>query len=262
VMTSDLFMPNPRPIKLYYPWVYSDTKVRAELAVIESKQAELEILNGTASLMPKEVTKNKPPNIDTFSDDPVATVEMWDEMSNQRGSANFGKPDSYNRREFELFTRMEQSPNPHSRIVLDSDRDELGMPRANLDWRLSAIDKKSIRQLQEIIGEEVGRSEIGRIRLKEWLRDKDNNSDWTSALGGGWHNMGTTRMADSPNRGVVDANCKVFGLSNLYMAGSSCFPTSGAANPTLTLLALTYRLSAHLKTSVMKKVEVPHKVTI
>src|SRR5258708_855566 len=63
VMTSDLFMPVVRSIKLYYPWVYSNTKVRAELAVTESKQAQLKILNGTASLMPNETTLDKPPNI-------------------------------------------------------------------------------------------------------------------------------------------------------------------------------------------------------
>lgn len=262
VMTSDLFMPYARPIKLYYPWVYADTKVRAELAVTESKQAELKILNGTASLMPKEVTSNKPPNIDTFSDDAAATVEMWEEMNNQRGKENFGKPDNYAHREFELFTRMEQSPNPDSRILLDNETDELGVPRANLDWRLNAIDKTSIRLLQEIIGEEVGRSEIGRVRLKEWLRDEKNNSDWTSALGGGWHNMGTTRMSDSPRSGVVDANCKVFGLSNLYIAGSSCFATSGAANPTLTLLALTYRLSQHLKLMAVRNFEIPYQAVV
>jgi choline dehydrogenase-like flavoprotein len=262
VMTSDLFMPFERPIKLYYPWVYSDTKVRAELAMTENKQAELRVLNGTASLMPKEVTSNKPANIDTFPGDAVATVEMWNEMNKLRGKENFGKPENYECKEFELFTRMEQAPNPNSRIQLDRETDELGVPRANLDWRLSAIDKKSIRQLQKIIGEEVGRSEIGRIRMKKWLRDEKKNNDWPTTLGGGWHNMGTTRMADSPTEGVVDANCKVFGLTNLYMAGSSCFATSGAANPTLTLLALTFRLSAHLKTTAIKNLETIHKVTV
>ncbi|MBI1767594.1 MAG: GMC family oxidoreductase [Bacteroidetes bacterium] len=259
VMTSDLFMPFAREIKLYYPWVYSETKVRAELAVTESKQTQLKILNGTASLIPKEIALNKPPNIDTFPDDAEATVQMWDKMNNQRGQENFGMPENYERREFELFTRMEQSPNPNSRIQLDKEKDELGVPRVNLDWRLSAIDKKSIRQLQEVLGEEVGRSEIGRVRLKEWLQDENNDSDWTSALGGGWHNMGTTRMSDSPSEGVVDANCKVFGLTNLFMAGSSCFTTSGAVNPTLTLLALTLRLSEHLKAGALNNFNLGRK---
>ena len=62
--------------------------------------------------------------------------------------------------------------------------------------------------------------------------------------------MGTTRMTDVPKQGVVDANCKVHGINNLYMAGSSCYPTAGSPNPTLTVVALTLRISDHLKNKV------------
>jgi choline dehydrogenase-like flavoprotein len=251
VMTSSLFMPFARQTKLYYPWVYARTKMKAELAMTESKQAQLKTLNGTASLMPKEATQSKQPNIETFSDNAEETLEMWNKISKQRDKEYFYPSENYECKEFELFTRMEQSPNPNSRVRLDNELDELGVPRVILDWRLSALDKKSIRLLQEVVGEEVGRTEIGRIRLMEWLRD-ETNDDWTPALGGGWHNMGTTRMSDNSKQGVVDANCKVFGLTNLYMAGSSCFPTSGAANPSLSLLALTFRLSDHLKKIIKK----------
>jgi choline dehydrogenase-like flavoprotein len=65
--------------------------------------------------------------------------------------------------------------------------------------------------------------------------------------------MGTTRMSSNPKEGVVDANCKVHGISNLYMAGSSCYVTAGAVNPTLTLLALTIRLSDHVKQQISSK---------
>ena len=61
------------------------------------------------------------------------------------------------------------------------------------------------------------------------------------------HNMGTTRMNENPRLGVVDPNCKVHGISNLFMAGGSVFPTGGFANPTLTLIALAIRLADHLK---------------
>jgi choline dehydrogenase-like flavoprotein len=252
VITSDLFMPSARPIKLYYPWIYANTKVRSELAMTEHKQEQLKVLNGTASLMATEVTSKKIANIDAFPDDAEKTVRMWNDMNKLRGKEDFGKPRNYERSEFELFTRMEQSPNPDSRVQLDKDVDGLGVPMPILNWQLSPIDKRSIRILQKVIGEEVGRAEIGRVRLKEWLQD-ENDDSWTSTLGGGWHNMGTTRMADNPKEGVVDPNCKVYGLSNLYMAGSSCFPTSGAANPTLTLLALVFRLSSHLKTRLSRK---------
>jgi len=235
-------------MKLYHPWVYSETKVRAELAVSEQKQAQLKILNGTSGLIPKEIARNQPANIDSFSDDAVATVQMWDEIDRQRPETKSKEKENFLFKELELFTRMEQSPNPNSRIQLDAERDELGVPRATLDWQLTALDKRSIRKLQQLIGEEVGRSELGRIRLMDWLQDEDN-SEWPATLRGGWHHMGTTRMADNPKEGVVDANCKVFGIANLYMAGSSCYTTSGAANPTLTLVALTLRLSEYLKRS-------------
>jgi len=245
VISADLLMPFVKQMKLYYPWMYAKTKVRAELAVHEKKQEQLKILNGTSSLIPKEMARNKPSNIDSFSDDPVATVQMWDELDKKRDRMKSAKNENFLFNELKLFTRMEQSPNPTSRIKLDAERDQLGVPRAVLDWQLSSIDKRSIRKLQEIIGEEVGRSELGRVRLMDWLQEE--NSKWPSTLGGGWHHMGTTRMSNDPKEGVVDANCKVFGIQNLYMAGSSCFPTSGAANPTFTLLALTFRLSEHLK---------------
>ena len=245
VISSDLLMPFVKKMKLYYPWMYANTKVRAELAVHEKKQEQLKILNGTSSLIPKEMARNRSSNIDSFSDDPVATVQMWDELDKKRDKMKSAENENFLFNEFKLFTRMEQSPNPTSRIKLDTDRDELGVQRAALDWQLSAIDKRSIRKLHEIIGEEVGRSELGRVRLMDWLQEE--NGEWPSTLGGGWHHMGTTRMSNDPKEGVVDANCKVFGIQNLYMAGSSCFPTSGAANPTFTLLALTLRLSEHLK---------------
>jgi choline dehydrogenase-like flavoprotein len=59
--------------------------------------------------------------------------------------------------------------------------------------------------------------------------------------------MGTTRMNGDPKLGVVDTDCKVHGVDNLFVAGSSVFPTSGAANPTYTILALALRLSEHLR---------------
>jgi choline dehydrogenase-like flavoprotein len=54
-------------------------------------------------------------------------------------------------------------------------------------------------------------------------------------------------MHSDPRQGVVDPDSKVHDIDNLYVAGSSVFPTGGSANPTLTLVALTLRLADHLK---------------
>ena len=64
----------------------------------------------------------------------------------------------------------------------------------------------------------------------------------------GGHHIGTARMGADPHSSVVDANARVHGIDNLHIAGSAIFPTSGQANPTLTLVALALRLADHLKT--------------
>jgi len=143
-----------------------------------------------------------------------------------------------------LYTEAEQAPNPSSRVLLDRDRDALGLQRLKLDWQLSEIDKRSIRELAVLIGVELGRLGKGRVGLPRWLLESaPADSD---PILGGYHHMGTTRMADHPSEGVVDSNCRVFSTRNLYVAGSSVFTTGGAANPTLTIVALALRLADHL----------------
>ena len=140
----------------------------------------------------------------------------------------------------------EQSPNPDSRISLSQTRDALGLNRASLDWRLTELDKRSLRVNAEAIAKEFGRLNLGRVRLADWLLDED--LDWDPAMSGGRHHMGTTRMSDDSKTGVVDADCRMHGTENFYIAGSSVFPTSGYINPTLTIVALALRLADHIKT--------------
>ena len=94
----------------------------------------------------------------------------------------------------------------------------------------------------EALDKELRRLGLGTAKPQDWLTDA--SQEWnvdpliSSHPTGGYHHMGTTRMSDSPSQGVVDADCKVHGLENLYVAGSSVFPTSSWANPTLTISAL------------------------
>ena len=74
-----------------------------------------------------------------------------------------------------------------------------------------------------------------------------DDSTWPADTRGGWHHMGTTRMSDDPRQGVVDRNCRVHGIENLYVAGSSVFPTAGSGTPTLMLVSLALRLADHIK---------------
>lgn len=143
-------------------------------------------------------------------------------------------------RNFQLQQMAEQVPNPESRVTLASERDQLGQPRARLDWKLSPRDVQGIQNAQKVVKQALETSDLGHVDVAplENIRDR---------MFGGYHHMGTTRMSASPRDGVVDSDCKVHNVSNLYIAGSSVFPTSGCANPTLTIVALALRLADHLK---------------
>jgi choline dehydrogenase-like flavoprotein len=153
-----------------------------------------------------------------------------------------------------LFAIAEQTPNKLSRITLGPERDALNMPRPRIDWRLTELDKRTFAQMPELLGAEFGRLGIGRARKAPWLDDDAiyfYRSDFSRILDPGRHHAGTTRMASDPTSGVVDPDCRVFGVGNLSIAGSSVFPTIGYANPTLTIVALALRLADHLKTRLV-----------
>jgi choline dehydrogenase-like flavoprotein len=144
-----------------------------------------------------------------------------------------------------VHSNGEQAPNPESRIRLTDEVDPLGLRRIALDWRTIPLDKQSLRFAVERLAREFGRVGVGRLQIPEWLLDEGD--DWGGALEGGHHHMGTTRMASHASHGVVDPDCRVFGIANLYVAGSSVFPVSGTANPTLPLVQLALRLADRLK---------------
>lgn len=147
-----------------------------------------------------------------------------------------------------IAASSEQTPNPNSRVLLSTEKNKLGKPRANLDWQLNELDYRTIRENMLLIGSEFARLGLGRVKLDDWIQTEEYK--WSKDLRGGNHHIGTTRMSDDPNTGVVDKNCKVHGISNLYIAGSSVFTTAGQANPTLTIVALALRLAEHLKTQI------------
>lgn len=156
-----------------------------------------------------------------------------------------------------IVIRAEQAPNPDSRVKLTGERDAVGMPRVALDWRLSAIDVDSVVGLVGAMDRESRRLGLGSVEPASWLDNLDKrwvSDDLISAHPiGGFHHIGTTRMAGDPRRGVADGWGRVHGLPNLHIAGSSLFPTAGWANPTLTILALALRtadrISAELQSA-------------
>lgn len=151
---------------------------------------------------------------------------------------------------FYLSVRAEQAPNPDSRVRLSDERDALGMPKVALDWRFSEIDKRTVRVLMHELDRQMRRDGDGHVEPAAWLSQPDVEWEHDPLISqhaiGGYHHMGSTRISTHPRFGVVDANCRVHGVANLFIAGSSVFPTSGWANPTLTILALSLRLGDHL----------------
>nr|WP_225421217.1 GMC family oxidoreductase [Sphingomonas parva] len=152
-----------------------------------------------------------------------------------------------------LLVRAEQAPNPESRVMLDGDLDATGVPRARLDWRLSEVDVRSVGVLVGALDRELRRLGLGAVEPAGWLGGGRWETDplISSHPIGGYHHMGTARMGDDPRTSVTDADGRVHGLGNLWIAGSSLFPTGSWANPTLTIVALALRtaerISAELK---------------
>jgi choline dehydrogenase-like flavoprotein len=126
--------------------------------------------------------------------------------------------------------------------MLTGEKDALGLPRLKLDMRLADSDFALYRQTLVELGRQLLASGAGMLRLNYSHREQ-----WLKAMDWGNHHLGTTRMSDDPKQGVVNADSMVHGVNNLYVAGSSVFPTYGSSNPTLNLIALTLRLGDHLK---------------
>jgi choline dehydrogenase-like flavoprotein len=143
---------------------------------------------------------------------------------------------------FTLGCGMEVAPDPERRVMLSDAKDALGMPRLKLDMRISDADFARYRDTLSELGRQLLATRTGIIKLHHKTR-----AEWLSVIDWGNHHMGTTRMHDDPKWGVVDANSQIHGVGNLHIAGTSVFPTYGASNPTMNMLALTLRLADRLK---------------
>ena len=186
----------------------------------------------------KRVMQGEGPGGSTLSD-------LWEGIANFDADflvrkALFGEGIPINA--LDVWCSSEQQPNRDSRISLGSKRDRLGTREVVVDWRVSPEDRSKAVTTLRLFGTEIGHAGFGRFRAA-WI-DPDA---WPADLYGNDHHMGTTRMHNDPSLGVVDKNCRVHSIANLYVAGSSVFPTGGASNPTLTIVALALRLADHIK---------------
>ena len=139
----------------------------------------------------------------------------------------------------------EQPPEESNRVALSAtERDAAGVPRIDLHWKKGELDRKTLVDGMRLFGEEIALRDIGRLHISDWVL---NGEDWPADMElAGNHHMGGTRMGTDPTTSVVDADSKVHGMENLYVAGSSVFATAGQCTPTTTITALSLRLGDHL----------------
>jgi choline dehydrogenase-like flavoprotein len=139
----------------------------------------------------------------------------------------------------DVFMGVEQAPNRDSRVSLVRDKDLLGMNKAELDFRLDKSDAEAVNASADHFARVFSASGLGRVKLEQGF--------WPpKAPEYGSHHMGTTRMSLDPRDGVVDPDCRVHGVDNVFVAGSSVFPTYGYAQPTWTIVCLALRLAETL----------------
>ncbi|MBX3236641.1 MAG: GMC family oxidoreductase [Nitrospiraceae bacterium] len=143
-----------------------------------------------------------------------------------------------------LRALVEPVPDAESRVTLSEEQDELGTARVRVRWRLDALAQRTLDRTCAIFAEELERAGVAKVTLGPKLEGKD----WQSQIdfASNQHQMGTTRMHDSPRAGVVDRYGLVHGMRNLYVAGGSVFPTAGAGPPSLTVVALALRMADRL----------------
>jgi choline dehydrogenase-like flavoprotein len=140
-----------------------------------------------------------------------------------------------------ITARAEMLPSASNRVFLTAERDAAGLFRPAARCVLDARDFLNVELTLRALGESLIRLGKGRVRV--------NNDRIYKQVWGGGHIMGTTRMGTDSSTSVVDPDCRVHGYDNLFVAGSSVFPSgAGYANPTLTIVALALRLSDRLAT--------------
>jgi ribosomal protein L35AE/L33A len=139
-----------------------------------------------------------------------------------------------------LEIHSEQEPNFESCITLSNKTDALGMPRIQLNWSIPELSLKTIKTTALLVKGEFEKAGLGTVKLIPWAEGKSNE---LPRLTDTYHQAGGLKMAATPQEGVVDPRCCVFGVNNLYVASSAVFPTSSYSNPTMTTIALAIRVA-------------------
>jgi choline dehydrogenase-like flavoprotein len=163
-------------------------------------------------------------------------------FSDRLGRAVLGRPPVCH--DADVIAVIQQACSPANRVTLSKQEDRFGLKRLGLDWRLTDLDLHTIRTAALEMAHALARHDVGRMQLAPFVARSE--APPADQVIGQNHHMCTTRMSESPSTGVVDRNCRVHGIANLYMGGSSVFASAGLSNPTYTIVQLALRLADHL----------------
>lgn len=148
-----------------------------------------------------------------------------------------------------LTIMLEQEPITESYIALSEKPDPMGLPIAQIHWTFTSLTIETLRRFCAEIESNFRKLKLGEIKWDAWIKKSDD--EIRNNLIDAYHHMSSTRMSHTIESGVVDTNCKMHGVDNLYIAGSSVFSTTGHSNPTLTIMALAIRLAHYLKSDLI-----------
>jgi choline dehydrogenase-like flavoprotein len=226
----------PRPIK------YCPSEAVSSLKALTSSNRWAGGYKGALQHLSKVVTGLDEIATSVYEQLVKKELPFWPNLS-QGGWSNLpNKERIYN--VFEVLHQTEQTPHPDNRVMLGAEYDKLGRRKVKMQTCWRDADIQGIKRAQAVFAEEIARAGLGRFEVA-----LDGELPLLDTAGTS-HHMGTTRMHIDPKQGVVDENCRVHGVSNLFIASSSVFPTGGYANPTLTIAALALRLADRVKATM------------
>jgi choline dehydrogenase-like flavoprotein len=231
----------PRAPELFQQTAFYDAHaedgciIGGRLALTDEAIQSRDLPNASATLLPRLRTQSTSQGVST------GVLDYLRSLGKRRASEGYGwsrvtNPAALFDR-FRLIINLEQHPDRENRVVLGDTRDAYGVPRVVLHWRWRADEQAGLERLRRTIAASIEDAGLGVVQIQSELRPDPNAH----------HHAGTTRMHPEANQGVVDADARVHGTENLYVAGASVFPTAGFANPTLTIVAMAIRLSEHIK---------------
>ena len=248
---------------LYQPFYWRGIAYVPKAAVSEELQQRCRILNATAGVTYEQFSSK---------DSPVEAAKRlirgvarrrWDRPVHRDAAQVIRHPAAVGQALYRRFVqnqpafRMEGhsfiglqcecDPNPESRVTLSREVDAIGVRRTRLNWQLTPLVYRTISVAVRTIADELARLGMGETNPEDLAKFEDPAGNGLLKIFDANHHMGTTRMSCRAAAGVVDSDCRVHGVDNLFISSSSVFPTGGHSNPTFTILALAVRLADHLK---------------